>query len=711
MKALTQTMTTLAVISLTTPAMLLGAALVALPIAAHLLNRRTRKRVVFPSVALLSAAAASQSSVFKLRRLLLLLLRCAAVVLAVLAFARPVWLGGATASSTNGGAIGDSTAVVVVLDTSASTRQLVSNGQTAAALLRGQANRAIGRLQSGVDAGNIVFADAAPSPVFDTMTRNLAALRQAVDQSQPTDHHADFAGALTLAAELLRNHEGNASAKRVLVITDGQRSNWQELDEVNLPSDIELLVHTLGDEADLDSPGNTRLATPQVRPARPGVGTPTELSVEVARFAPGQERLRIDLLVDGQEVQSQWVRLGANQRQRVGFTHRFDTPGQHRVEYRLDTEDALSLDNTARQVVTCAGRLPVVVVGDANPDEPGTAGYYVTRALAPHNNPRDRFIVAHLAPTAVRGTSLRRAALVILGDVNGLDRVAEATLLDYIQNGGACFVFAGSKPVLNESLLPWQLVSRFGAARIADGDWQTPELRGFDVEAQDALTRAGVGRVWRTTAIQTDARVLLRYRNGQAALASQPLGAGRVMAATFSPSADSGDLGKYAVFVVLMQSLAEQLTAASDTVGQALAGLPITLVADAEVDPQGPAPRIETPTGTADNSAVFARDGDTPVATLAVADDTGFYAWRQGPATLGRAAVNLDPRESDLRPMPSDALASVLSEHGAAVAAVASVGHSSKTLSTGGTGLWGWMLLGALGLLCVEMGLLGGWRR
>ncbi|MBB6429557.1 BatA domain-containing protein [Algisphaera agarilytica] len=704
-------MNTLAIISLTTPAMLLGAALVALPIVAHLLNRRTRRRIVFPSVALLSAAAASQSSVFKIRRLLLLLLRCAAVVLAVLAFARPVWLGGANASSTDRGAIGDSAAVVVVLDTSASTRQLVSNGQTAASLLRGQANRAIGGLRSGVDAGNVIFADAAPTPVFDTMTRNLAALKQAVDGSQPTDHHADFAGALTLAAELLRNHESDASAKRVLVLTDGQRSNWQELGDIDLPEDIELIVQTLRDDPAAESQHNNGLATPEVRPARPGVGAPTELSVEVARFAPGQERLRVDLLVNGQEVQSQWVRLGANQRQRVGFTHRFDTPGQHRIAYRLDADDALALDNTVWQIVTCAGRLPVVVVGDANPDEPGTAGYYTTRALAPHNNARDRFIVTHLAPTAVRGTALRRAALVIVGDVEGLDRVAEATLLDYIQNGGACFVFAGSKPVLNASLLPWQLVSRFGGARIAEGEWQTPELRGFDLETQDALARAAVGRGWRTMAVRDDARVLLRYRNGQPALASRPVGEGRLLAATFSPASDSGDLGKYAVFVVLMQSLAEQLTAATDSAGQALAGRPVTLVADAEVDPQGPAPRIETPTGATDNNAVFTLATDTPIATLPLADHAGFYAWRQGPATLGRAAVNLDPRESDLRTMPGDALASVLSERGAGNTALVSGGDSSAALNTGGTGIWGWMLLAALGMLCLEMGLLGGWRR
>lgn len=707
-------MHTLAAPALTTPAMLFGAALVVLPIAAHLLNRKARQRVVFPSVALLSSVSASQSSFFKLRRWVLLLLRCTAVFLAVLAFARPVWIGGSgdTARTAGGSESGGGAAVVIVLDVSASTQQVTSGGQTAAAQLRSHAVRELGQLRAGADAANVVLADATPSPVFETMTRNLAALRQAVENVEPTDHRADLAGAITLAGELLRSHDGPASSKQLLVLTDGQRSNWDTLDDVELPAGVELIVQTLGDTPDKNqSISNTALNSPEARPTMPGLRTPAELSVEVVRFADAPARVRIDLFVDGREVESQWVRLGANQRQRVGFTHRFETPGQHRVQFKLDADDALSLDNTASHVVTCAGRRPVVIVGDANPDRPGSAGYYVTRALAPRNNERDRFRVTHLAATAVRGTALRQASLVVVGDVDGLDRVAEATLLDYIQNGGACLVFAGARPARSETLLPWRLVNRFGSARITDGDWPAAELSGFELEAQDALARAAVGRAWRVASIQPDARVLLTYPSGQPALSSRPLGRGQVVAATFSPANDAGDLGKYGVFVVLIQSLAEQLTTASDAVGQSFAGRPLQITASSDIDPQGSASRIETPAGETANGVVFALDADRPVATLPVAEQSGFYTWRQGPAALGQAAANVDPRESDLRVMPGEALAAALNQHGATEATTATARRGEAAFTFGGTPLWGWMLMAALGLLCVEMGVLGGWRR
>ena len=71
----------LAVISLTTPVMLGGLTLLALPVLAHLLNRKARRRLIFPTIVYLEASAASQSQLFKLRRWLLLLLRALAVLL------------------------------------------------------------------------------------------------------------------------------------------------------------------------------------------------------------------------------------------------------------------------------------------------------------------------------------------------------------------------------------------------------------------------------------------------------------------------------------------------------------------------------------------------------------------------------------------------------------------------------------------------------
>lgn len=713
-------MNTLAAISLTTPVMLFGAALITLPIVAHLLNRKARQRVVFPSVALLAAVSANQSSLFKLRRWLLLLLRCAAVVLAVLAFARPTWLNpesaaNASAGGKTGGA-GGGAAVVVVVDQSASTRQVVE-GRRVADLLRDQALRELASLRAGTDHANLVFADATPSAAFDRMTRNLDALRSALDANPPTEHRADFAGAINLAGQLLADHPDENASRHLIVLTDGQASNWDDLPaSLNLPADVTLTLRTLGPDPGRDGASttpNTALLDPAARPASPGVNVPVELSVQVASYgrSAGTARRRVDFMVNGREVESQWVQAAPHRPRRVSFTHRFEAAGSHRVQFKLGPGDALELDNATALVVTAVQRRPVVIVGDANPDQPGTIGYYLTRALAPRNNERDRYLVTHLAAPAVNDRALRGAALVCVGDVNTQDPRADAALRRYVEQGGSLLVFAGEHPLRSEALLPWTLGGPMSSAKLTDGDWNAAELTGFDTEAQDALARTTIRRPWQTFEPRPEARLLLSYDNQQPALASRPIGRGRVVAATFSPAAHSGAFGKYAAFVVLMQSLAEQLTADGPAPPPTRPGHPLRITADHEPDPKGPASLIQTPDQTPARNVAFALDHDSAVATVPAADHAGIYTWQHGPATLGVAAATLDPRESDLRPIAADALATALTQRHAATVAAGTAASHQASLDLHGRPLWGWLLLGALGLLCVEMGVLGGWKR
>src|SRR3954465_14333293 len=73
------------------PAFLIGAAALAIPIIIHLINREKRVVVQFPSLMFLHKIPYRSIRRQKIRHLLLLLLRCLALLLFVAAFARP-WL-------------------------------------------------------------------------------------------------------------------------------------------------------------------------------------------------------------------------------------------------------------------------------------------------------------------------------------------------------------------------------------------------------------------------------------------------------------------------------------------------------------------------------------------------------------------------------------------------------------------------------------------
>src|ERR1051326_4372733 len=99
-------------ISLLNPGLLPWLLAVAVPLAIHLLTRRTRRRMDLPTVRFLKNALAQQSHLFRMRHLLLLLLRPLAVLALVFAFLKP------NINSALGTLRAEHTAVVLVLDSS-----------------------------------------------------------------------------------------------------------------------------------------------------------------------------------------------------------------------------------------------------------------------------------------------------------------------------------------------------------------------------------------------------------------------------------------------------------------------------------------------------------------------------------------------------------------------------------------------------------------
>ncbi len=198
-------------------------------------------------------------------------------------------------------------------------------------------------------------------------------------------------------------------------------------------------------------------------------------------------------------------------------------------------------------------------------------------------------------------------------------------------------------------------------------------------------------------------------RNAPPALAVRPLGQGRVAAAAFSPASNVGELGKYGAFVVLAQSMAHALVTGSSPPHNVLAGHALHVPADHPLNPDADAPQLLNPRDQAQPSATFTPDAG---ATLSAARDVGFYRFKQGPATLGLAAVNLDPRETNLAALNHDALVAALQDTASVTAALlGGTAQHAAAVAHRGQPLWAWLVLAALGLLTVESTLLGGWRR
>ena len=391
----------LAFLTLTTPLLLGGLSLLALPLIAHWLHRRSQRTIVFPSIALLLETVAQQSQFHRLKRWLLLALRLLAVACIVVAFTRPVWQ---SAAADGGLSAADAAAVVLVVDIGASTGQ-TSGGVTELESLKSAAGTILDDLVAGVDVAGVVLADGSPRSVFPRLSANLGGLRNELSRLTPTAERADFAAAFAAAGKLLADHQG---PRRLYLLTDGQRSNWRdalapgELGQT-LPAGTVVSVAPLRREV----VSNVALSNPRHYPTLPLAGEPFDVSLHVSNHSEATRQVRLVCertsgdgagLVLGRDEQT--VALTPREQRDVAFHVSALESERQFVRLTALAEDGLTIDNSAALVVATASRTPVIVLSDDDPEEAGSSAYYLLRALSPRRRGPDALRAA--APAAER---------------------------------------------------------------------------------------------------------------------------------------------------------------------------------------------------------------------------------------------------------------------------------------------------------------------
>lgn len=659
-----------------------------------------------------------------MRRLILLLLRLAAVACIVLAFTRPVWLNPASAAA---GSSEAASAAVLVVDRSASTGQ-EETGVSAIDRLRAAADRTLDALRPGVDTANIVYADAVPDASFPRLSPNLPGLRQEVGRLSASQERADFSAALTLAGKLLGEHQG---PRRLVIISDLQGSNWTEtLGDASLglllPTGTAV---TVLDPAG-DSPANIALSDPRHFPAQPLPDESCDLTVHVSNYSSGAAQPLVTLEVEDssghRQLFDQTVTLAAGESRDVTFAVPAPQAGPLLAEFSIP-RDGLDADNRAWLVVQPAARLPVLVVSDDSPEEPGTAAFYMVRALMPRGDGSDRFDVRTLRPAELTADSLSGATSVFIGYVGDLPESALLSLVEYLDQGGGIVWFCGEGPVARQlealqgaagerTILPWppgvleRSDPREEPVRITSGRWQSRWFRHFDEQSQIAVAQIRFTQTWSVAAAYPETEVLLTFSNGKPALGSRLFGQGQLLVANFSPESASSDLGRHGTFVAWMQILAQSPAPNVARGRNSPPGLPCRFPQSFATDEIPGAPGVIGPEG-APVLAVAAPAGDAVSVEVPEPRTPGIYRLTGADGgLLAAAAVNLDARESDLARLSTEQIVSALRGRGVVAGGQSNAGWE-PVLDLAGRPMWGAFLTAALAAIGIELLLLGLWRR
>ncbi|MEO7094313.1 MAG: VWA domain-containing protein [Polyangiales bacterium] len=342
-------------------ALWLAAAAVPLVLLYVLKTRRRKVRVA--SAAMYDLARREAAARDPWKRLipeLALLLQLLALILLVLAFARPV----------SKGAQLDADAVVIVIDRSASmgarVRPIAGDKEGSAPTRLSRAKEKGLELldQLGVGAEIAVVVAGRDSRVVSTLQRGTRAAREAVLAIDVGMVEGDLEPSLDVARDLLRNRGGR---RRVLLITDGALAaapTW--LDEEGGPS-LDVLT--------IDAPpaggareGNVGIVRLDVRRATSELGDHVDVGVVLAAFgtpAEGTTRYATLRRIDRtQALDAQKVEIGASARAgaTLGFKPAADGSDElATLVVELSPNDGLLLDDSAQIVVPPSRRMPVTL--------------------------------------------------------------------------------------------------------------------------------------------------------------------------------------------------------------------------------------------------------------------------------------------------------------------------------------------------------------
>lgn len=429
------------------PWLLAGVIGIALPIIAHLLNRRRFDVVEWAAMQFLKPARKTRRRL-RLEELLLLSLRIGMILLLVLAAARPWIPGGLLSGYRSAG----SRSVVIVIDGSNSMAR--SDGLNT--LHQNAVRRASEFLKSlgGGDSVALIDARDQPRTILESPLQDLEVVQQALQRLAGPGGAADLQKAAERAVAILGR--SSSASREIVVFTDRQRNSWNPDNESAWQRFEDLLTF------------------PSVRPrlwtidvAKQLVALPRNIAVDrlmlMRDLTVPDFPLRMSSLIrnSGTTALQVPVRLLLNGQPLTGKQQNVDVPagGQAAVEFELlirpegthllsieaiVADDPIPADNVSHAAVRVTSALPVLLInGRRTVNIADRETFFAGIALTTPGNQTPWVQARTVDAAEVRADDLKTAAMVVLADVDRLDPKVIEELVSYASQGNGVFITLG----------------------------------------------------------------------------------------------------------------------------------------------------------------------------------------------------------------------------------------------------------------------------
>lgn len=701
-------------------------AAVLLPAMAHWLSQRGGTLAVFPSVRFIRMAAAANRRWRRLRDWLLFFLRLMILALIVGAFAQPVWLRAQQSLTT----VHDAKPVVLIVDASASMQRTVQ-GLTLFERAKAEAIQGLQSLDPSRDRAMVIVLDGKPQPTLPRMSGNFSLLIERLQAMQPTWQAGDLPSALqmAIAPQLDPADHINLADLEIHLYSDMQKSQWPMQEKLDaLLHGKKLALHPQGPAT---GAANMALAKPMLWPSQVIVGQPAEARVEVVNHAANARTTQVVMTVEaggGAAARSQVreVTLGPQGRTQVSFPLAVDSTALTAVRFVIAGDGgAMSADDRTGLYAKPAVARQVVVVTQADVNDPAQASYYLARALSPAAAGSD--MAVQVWSPAQLSVQLPRSspACVVMIQTSAMSQVALQSLQHYIDAGGAVWWIIDSDASA-QSLLSWhdpsnQAVSpvRLGAGMSQTQAWQAgqrialqaarfddPMLRVFEGPARQQLLEAQFTGYLRGQ-LAGDAQGLLMFAGDTPALATRWMGQGRLAVWTASWSPGGSDWVRQPMFLPMVQQVVRTLAPGPVPQGNPSPGVsPMLELPGEPAETTAGALQLQQPDGRLmPLPAAQEVSGQWLVQLPALAEPGGYEVQRGHPARpVAGVQVDVDPSEGDLTPWQPrlDRDDSIGDPSSDSTVAAATVTEAQTPLREEPVALWPWLVALASILVVTE---------
>lgn len=535
------------------PALLMGAAALAIPIIVHLLNRRRFKRVKWAAMRFLQVSLERNQRRMKVEDWILLLLRLAIVALIVLALSRPAtdWL--------KSSGLGSTITASVIVDSSASMQRTDQGSQiTRFDVAKKTAEQALRSIPRG-SASSILFAANSVGTGIKEPSHDIERVQNSLSNAKSSDRGSDLLPAIQSAIASLNNNP--STQKELIIITDGEASAWNQFESITRVLDqnketINTIITLVGKKPN-ENIAITRLSqkTPIV-----SVGQPMRLSVEVTNFGEVEVndipvQISINEKPSGLPVIIESINPG-EEKTITAFVE-IESPGYLRIKSSIDYEDCKAVDNSREIVIRAIEKIRTLLI-DGEPGRSPTESetFFLQNALVPVSEDlADSFFITAEKSNlgSIQELKINEYDVIFLANVPDFTNEFANTLNDFVRNGGGLIVFPGDN--INASFYNQELHEKlnllpasFGKI-IPDQNSLTPlslQASGYDHPLVELWNDPGAGTLGDVKTFKAyellmrtgkNGSIAVEYDNGFAAIIEADVGLGKVY--QFSSSADT----------------------------------------------------------------------------------------------------------------------------------------------------------------------------